>query len=312
MLALRDRSKLAPDFLVGFRRFQRSRARRGEVSRAWGEVAAGVRVIVSRARFGGPGLREPCTTDPVSRRVRGASDSGMDPGKSRNMPLQELLAARRPSPRHFSPVSGYPSFVQAPSLLDPLRRESVGSRRLRLEADVGDVPGRVPVSCCDRESRIPGVIPDYPGLSRIKTFDRPHCARSSSEAVDAAPGVRRSEAAGARMVPPGEGNEARGDGRRGVGVSHSTAEAGELSPRDPVEGRGHRQVAPVEGKTANTPRLGPVSTSRHRRRTPRRRAQRARLDPQLRAGAADARPPDRDLPPTQHNLTGGHRRLHRR
>ena len=56
--------------------------------------------------------------------------------------------------------------------------------------------------------------------------------------MDAAPGVRRSEAAGARMVPPGEGNEARGEGRRGVGVSHSTAEAGELSPRDPVEGRG--------------------------------------------------------------------------
>ena len=66
------------------------------------------------------------------------------------------------------------------------------------------------------------------------------------------------------MVPPGAGNEARGDGRRGVGVSHSTAEAGELSPRDPVEGRGHRQVAPLEGKTANTPRLGPVSTSRQR------------------------------------------------
>ena len=72
--------------------------------------------------------------------------------------------------------------------------------------------------------------------------------------------------AGARMVPPGEGNEARGDGRRGVGVSHSTAEAGELSPRDPVEGRGHRQVAPMEGKTANTPRLGPISTSRQHSR----------------------------------------------
>ena len=42
-----------------------------EVSRAGGEVAAGVRVIVSRARFGGPSLREPCTTDPVSRRVGG-------------------------------------------------------------------------------------------------------------------------------------------------------------------------------------------------------------------------------------------------
>ena len=61
-----------------------------------------------------------------------------------------------------------------------------------------------------------------------------------------------------------EGNEAWRDGRRGIGVSHSTAEAGELSPRDPVEGRGHRQVAPLEGKTANTPRLGPVSTSRQR------------------------------------------------
>ena len=47
-------------------------------------------------------------------------------------------------------------------------------------------------------------------------------------------------------------------------MPHSTAEAGELSPRDPVEGRGHRQVAPLEGKTANTPRLGPVSTSRQR------------------------------------------------
>ena len=94
----------------------------------------------------------------------------MDPGKSRNMPLQELLASLRPSPRHFSPVSGYPSFVQAPSLLDPLRRESVGSRRLRLEADVGDVPGRVPVSRCDRESRIPGssrIIPAYPGLKLL-------------------------------------------------------------------------------------------------------------------------------------------------
>ena len=47
-------------------------------------------------------------------------------------------------------------------------------------------------------------------------------------------------------------------------MSQSTAEAGELSPRDPVEGRGHRQGAPLEGKTANTPRLGPVSTSRQR------------------------------------------------
>ena len=112
-----------------------------------------------------------------------------------------------------------------------------------------------------------GGFPGNPGglvVSIVKTAGGRAPAHQKPEAVDAAPGVRRSEAAGARMVPPGEGNEARGDGRRGVGVSHSTAEAGELSPRDPVEGRGHRQVAPVEGKTANTPRVGPVSTSRQR------------------------------------------------
>ena len=181
MPALRDRSRLALDFLVGFRRCQRSRARRqGGESRLGRGGGRGPRDRLARqVRWSG---FERCTTDPVSRRVRGASDSGMDPGKSRNMPLQELLASRRPSPRHFSPVSGYPSFVQAPSLLDPLRRESVGSRRLRLEADVGDVPGRVPVSRCDRESRIPGssrIIPAYPGLKLGSCLAEPLCARSS-------------------------------------------------------------------------------------------------------------------------------------
>ena len=66
-------------------------------------------------------------------------------------------------------------------------------------------------------------------------------------------------------APPGISGTCRQAGagvRLACHVSQSTAEAGELSPRDPVEGRGHRQVAPVEGKTANTPRLGPVSTSR--------------------------------------------------
>ena len=67
-----------------------------------------------------------------------------------------------------------------------------------------------------------------------------------------------------RRCSDGTAGRRQRNGRRGVGVSHSTAEAGELSPRDPVEGRGHRQVAPLEGKTANTPRLGPVSTSRQR------------------------------------------------
>ena len=66
------------------------------------------------------------------------------------------------------------------------------------------------------------------------------------------------------MVPPREGNEARGDGRRGIGAPHSTGEAGESGQRDPVEGRGRRRMDPLEGQMANTPRLDPVSTKRQR------------------------------------------------
>ena len=66
------------------------------------------------------------------------------------------------------------------------------------------------------------------------------------------------------MVPPREGNEARGDGRRGIGAPHTTGEAGESCPRNPVEGRGRREMDPLAGKTANTPRLEPVSTLRQR------------------------------------------------
>ena len=50
-------------------------------------------------------------------------------------------------------------------------------------------------------------------------------------------------------------NEARGDGRRGIGAPHTTGEAGESCPRNPVEGRGRREMDPLAGKTANTPRL---------------------------------------------------------
>jgi len=50
----------------------------------------------------------------------------------------------------------------------------------------------------------------------------------------------RSEPASARAVPPSEGNEVRRDGRQGVGAPRSTAEAGEPTRRDPVEGRGRR------------------------------------------------------------------------
>ena len=50
------------------------------------------------------------------------------------------------------------------------------------------------------------------------------------------------------MVLPNEGNEARQEERFGFGASHSTAEAGEPAPRDPVEGRGCRDKEPQVGK----------------------------------------------------------------
>ena len=56
--------------------------------------------------------------------------------------------------------------------------------------------------------------------------------------------VHESIAAG--VVPPSEGNEARRDGRPGIGASHSTVEAGELTPEDPVKGRGCRMTEPLE------------------------------------------------------------------
>ena len=62
--------------------------------------------------------------------------------------------------------------------------------------------------------------------------------------------------AGARMVPPGEGNEARGDGRRGVGVSHSTAEAGELRPTRPRGGKGAPAGGTVGGKDGQHTEVG--------------------------------------------------------
>ena len=134
------------------------------------------------------------------------------------------------------------------------------SRRVSEAVEAATSPGSERVACV--RVGFPGTreassSPSYRPPGRGHRLTTP-------EAVDVSTWRPTERTAGARMVPPGAGNDARGDGRRGVGVSQSTAEAGELSPRDPVEGRGHRQVAPVEGKTANTPRVGPVSTSRHR------------------------------------------------
>ena len=56
-----------------------------------------------------------------------------------------------------------------------------------------------------------GGFPGNPGglvISILKIAGGGGHRLTKPEAVDVAPGVRRSEAAGARMVPPREGNEA--------------------------------------------------------------------------------------------------------
>src|SRR5437870_10513426 len=75
------------------------------------------------------------------------------------------------------------------------------------------------------------------------------------------PRERRSSA---RTVPPSEGNEARREGRSGVGALRCTGEAGEPTPGDPVEGRGCRVREPEEGKMTGTPSPGTISTRLHR------------------------------------------------
>ena len=84
-------------------------------------------------------------------------------------------------------------------------------------------PGGLVVSIVGAGARRVGGFPGNPGGLVVSRPPGGGHRLTKPEAVDAAPGVRRSEAAGAQMVPPGEGNEARGDGRRGVGVSHITA-----------------------------------------------------------------------------------------
>ena len=49
---------------------------------------------------------------------------------------------------------------------------------------------------------------------------------------------------------PCEGNEARRDGRRGVGAPHSTADAGEPTRGNPAEGKGAPGHETVGGKNA--------------------------------------------------------------
>ena len=108
----------------------RSRRRvAGEARPGRCEVVAGVPVIVSRARFGGPGLREPCTTAPCQssglRSVEFRDGSRVVP----EYPASKLLASRRPSPgRHEVPGGRLPDRRAARST-DPPRPHPGAERR---------------------------------------------------------------------------------------------------------------------------------------------------------------------------------------
>src|SRR3954447_3168899 len=65
------------------------------------------------------------------------------------------------------------------------------------------------------------------------------------------------------MVSPSEGNEARRNGRQGVGASRNTAEPGE-PPEGPWGGKGTPSYEPLEGNMPGTPRPDTVYTKRQR------------------------------------------------
>jgi len=87
--------------------------------------------------------------------------------------------------------------------------------------------------------------------------------------------AKESEHRTPRTVPPNEGNEVRRDGRRGVGASHSTVEAGGTTPGDPVEERGCQEHELSRGKMNGIPSPSSVSTKL------RRIAEMARQAPQM-------------------------------
>ncbi len=71
---------------------------------------------------------------------------------------------------------------------------------------------------------------------------------TNSRPVADALGGHGSETAGATGIPPSEGNEARRDGRRGVGVPHSTDDAGEPTRGTPPREGGGRAMETAGGK----------------------------------------------------------------
>ena len=136
MLALRDRSRLAPISSLDSGDFSGHGRGAGEVSRAWGEVAAGVRVIVSRAGFRGPGwaLRESFLGH--SSRRRQTSD------RVRRGPILSPIPVRRCARGSRHPTYPELSRVSKPlidgsgALIDQLLRER-GPRALHVRHRIG-------------------------------------------------------------------------------------------------------------------------------------------------------------------------------
>ena len=85
------------------------------------------------------------------------------------------------------------------------------------------------------------------------------------QALAAHSSAERAKATSASEVPPSEGNEVRRDGGRASQHPHSTDEAGELVPQDPVEGRKNRKGVPDVGTWAgNYVRGFVLGTTYHR------------------------------------------------
>lgn len=90
---------------------------------------------------------------------------------------------------------------------------------------------------------------------------RDNKAQAPGEGCPAAWGAKET---GQEAVALSEGNEARGEGRRGVGASRSTVEPGEPTRGTPGREGDAGDREPVEGKTVGTSGSGAVSTGLHR------------------------------------------------
>ena len=139
VLALRDRSRVAPDFLVEFRRFQRSRARRrgGESRRGRGGGRGPRDRLASQVRWSGV-LREPWTTDPCqssgprrvgfrdgARQVPEYAASRTSRGAAAEPTAQKLTMTRGALDLHRQVQRGVPALDSA-SVVAPTERRLPG------------------------------------------------------------------------------------------------------------------------------------------------------------------------------------------